>query len=367
MKSRRFLAPIAVMLLVSVVRTVEANELQRLFFITSGNIGMAQANIEILGYDRATTLVTNQINAAIALLASIIDFPYPSPPFPVEQIVRCRTRLGNFAQFATGKNDRARAAYLNDVFNDFRTAMSLIFDSRHGLQARMNCDTKVADLGYHLGRGYTAVLNNDTAMASRSRGAVNLAVSEGIKASQSLACSFMFWDQWQSLGFQNARSADDWLRVIQGGITLVASTIGSASPPFAVPSSTGNSVSRGVLGRYKFSTVLKEPRMNHHPFAGATIEIRKCGGKYCGYLVELTGAQRQLGYRDGEQVYEFPALVRNGLREDADGWVMWRMSGRTVRGKLHFSYHSSQKWGTNIHVDERFNSLWGYNVAVKIN
>jgi hypothetical protein len=304
---------IAFILMVSLVlfsaQSVEANEMQRLFFQFSNSIGQAQANIEISGYAATVGNVNALINAGITQLTNIIEFPYQDPPFDVEQIERCRDKLMRFTQVTARWSDRHRAIYLKNVFSDFISAMSLIYDSRYGLQARGTCDTNVSYLGYHLARGYIAALNNDGVRVSSARSSVNLAVSEGIKVSQNLGCSFPLLDQWQSLGFQGVRTANDWLRILQEAEVIVNSTVGSAPSPYQTPSSSADGGgSSGFVGRWSLRHGPQAARTSH--FSGAILEIKKCGNKFCGYLYELTDAQRHLGYQKVIKSTKSTPLVR---------------------------------------------------------
>jgi hypothetical protein len=88
-------------------------------------------------------------------------------------------------------------------------------------------------------------------------------------------------------------------------------------------------------------------------FLGSGLEIRACGNKYCGYLYGLTSRQLQAGYHEGEQIYEFSRDARQPYanREQYTGWVMWRISGGTIRGRLQI-FFSTDRWGKNIGTAE---------------
>jgi dipeptidyl aminopeptidase/acylaminoacyl peptidase len=112
-------------------------------------------------------------------------------------------------------------------------------------------------------------------------------------------------------------------------------------------------VKTGIVGRYRFDSDPNKPGRVYSQFLGSGLEIRACGNKYCGYLYGLTSRQLQAGYHEGEQIYEFSRDARQPYanREQYTGWVMWRISGGTIRGRLQI-FFSTDRWGKNIGTAE---------------
>ena len=249
MKFKYSIPMLAAILFFSMTRTTSANEMQRLIFNAAGNIGVAAAAIEILGVIPGNSqTINNSINLAITQLNQIAGM-YQDPPFEVDAITVLPPKLQRFPQATDRMNNAHKASYLNGVYSNLKSAMTLAYNSRRGTYYCATCDTFVAELGHFLARALTANQLGDAQKESAARSRVNLAISEGIKASGALGCGFPSWDQWQQLGIRNARTVADWARIIQGAENLIASAAG-LSANVLVPSSTPPQARHDLVGTY---------------------------------------------------------------------------------------------------------------------
>ena len=249
MKFKNSIPMLAAILFFTMTRPTSANEMQRLIFNAAGNIGVAVAAIEILGVIPGNSqTINNSINLAITQLNQIAGM-YQDPPFEVDAITVLPPKLQRFPQTTADRNVREKTSYLNGVYSNLKSAMSLAFNSRRGTYYCATCDTFVADLGHFLARALTANQLGDAQKESAARSRVNLAIAEGIKASGALGCGFPPMTQWEQLGIRNARTAADWVRIIQGAENLIASAAG-LSPNVLIPSSIPPQAKHDLVGTY---------------------------------------------------------------------------------------------------------------------
>ncbi len=111
------------------VRPLEANELQRLVFNASGNLGVAALIIETQGFTPENSATLNgYINTAVTMLDQLAG-QYFDPPFDSGQIRRIVEKLQRFARATERLNNRGRASYLEQCHSDLKLAMSVIFRS----------------------------------------------------------------------------------------------------------------------------------------------------------------------------------------------------------------------------------------------
>jgi hypothetical protein len=215
---------------------VLANEMQRLVFNAAADIGMAIVTIDNQGItpENSASIRAN-LDLAATQLTRVAGM-YQDPPFEVEAINALPPKLSNFFQATERMNNAQRMFYLSGVYSNLKSAMTLAYSSRRGTYYCATCDTFVVDLGHFMGQAYQASILNDAQTVSMARSRVNLAISEGIKASGALGCSFPSWSQWQQLGIGNARTSADWTRIGREAENLFANAAGLSSA-IRVPSS----------------------------------------------------------------------------------------------------------------------------------